>query len=244
MRQKWQKATVVKKSKHNENTCSLYIKCNREAPLAFIPGQFITLDLPIAEACIKRWRSYSIASAPEDACDDYDLELCISRHQSGDGSQYLCDEVCEGDILSYKGPAGNFTLDVNPETAVVMICTETGIAPFRSILRSLRSSDTLPRKIDLIHCVETEDDLLYRSEFCSLMKEIPKFRYAADVMDNKYFVGCNGDMKQKYFNKYNDTDEDIQFYICGWPKMVNDTLEKLIYDKGFDKEQVFYEIYR
>jgi ferredoxin-NADP reductase len=31
----------------------------------FFPGQFVTLDLPIGEKNSERWRSYSIASAPD-----------------------------------------------------------------------------------------------------------------------------------------------------------------------------------
>ncbi|HAD13286.1 MAG TPA: oxidoreductase, partial [Saprospirales bacterium] len=40
----------------------------------FQAGQFVTMDLPIGEKRLQRWRSYSIANAPDGSNA---LELCI-----------------------------------------------------------------------------------------------------------------------------------------------------------------------
>src|SRR5699024_2739312 len=106
MRKNWHKAIVTRKEMITDTITAIYLKSTERNVIDFIPGQFITLDLPIAETCIKRWRSYSIASAPTDMNEEYDYELCISKYQSGDGSIYLCDNVHVGDELKYKGPAG------------------------------------------------------------------------------------------------------------------------------------------
>jgi ferredoxin-NADP reductase len=46
----------------------------------FEPGQFVTLDLPIHEQKNKRWRSYSIASAPNGTNE---FELVIVKMEGG-----------------------------------------------------------------------------------------------------------------------------------------------------------------
>jgi ferredoxin-NADP reductase len=72
----------------------------------FKAGQFITLDLPLGEKRLQRWRSYSIASAPAD--DPNLLELVVVRAPNGQGSRYLFEEVNVGSVLRWKGPDGAF----------------------------------------------------------------------------------------------------------------------------------------
>lgn len=71
----------------------------------FQAGQFVTLDLPIGEKRIQRWRSYSIANAPNGSNQ---LELCIVNAPQGLGSTYLFEEIQTGSLLKFKGPDGGF----------------------------------------------------------------------------------------------------------------------------------------
>ncbi|MBK6997672.1 MAG: hypothetical protein IPH31_23350 [Lewinellaceae bacterium] len=52
----------------------------------FQAGQFVTMDLPIGEKRLQRWRSYSIANPPSNSNR---LELCIVNSSEGLGSKYL-----------------------------------------------------------------------------------------------------------------------------------------------------------
>ncbi len=244
MKKNWQKAIVTKKVQINKEISSLYLKTESKPYFDFEPGQFITLDLPIGTRCIERWRSYSIASAPQDASNIHDIELCISKHQMGEGAAYLCDEVEVGHELKYKGPAGYFTMDIDPDSTIIMICTEAGIAPFRSMLRSLQYSTIYPRRIELVHIVNYDHQLLYKDEMYDLMEKIPNFRYSADVCKDKFWIGCDKNISSKLIDKYTETGEKLVFYLCGWPDMVTDMISYLINERGFDKDQVFYEIYR
>ena len=72
-----------------------------------MPGQFVTLDLPIHEKSSKRWRSYSIASWPDRTNV---FELIIVLDKKGAGTPYLFNEVEVGTRLSFRGPQGVFTL--------------------------------------------------------------------------------------------------------------------------------------
>lgn len=244
MKNRWEKATVVRKQKLNDSTCSIFIKTHNGKPFNFIPGQFITLDLPISERCIERWRSYSIASAPQDACDSYDLELCISKGRPGKGVNFLCDEIKAGDNLSFKGPAGRFTLDSHPGKTVIMICAETGIAPCRSILKAMKYHGDFPGRIELIHSVKTVEQLLYKTEMYQLMKEIPSFRYAINIAEDSHCIGSIKSIPHEISRIITQSGENTEVFICGWPEMVKKTLGLLINDLEFNREKIFYEIYR
>src|SRR6476660_3536012 len=101
----------------------------------FKPGQFVTLDLPIHEQKNKRWRSYSIASWPDETNV---FELLIVLLEGGAGTTYLFNEIKEGSELTLRGPQGVFTLPDPIEKDLYFICTGTGIAPFRSMVNHIK----------------------------------------------------------------------------------------------------------
>ena len=112
----------------------------------FAAGQFVQLDLPI-ESKIKT-RSYSIASAPE---GNNIIELVISLNAEGLGTPYLFNEIKVGSKLPLSQPAGKFMKPpVLTDVDICLVCTGTGIAPFRSFLRDLIHKKTPHKNIDLI----------------------------------------------------------------------------------------------
>lgn len=62
MLEPWRKGVVVKIAEETSATRRFWIQIPEVESFDFIPGQFVTLDLPIHEKKNKRWRSYSIAS--------------------------------------------------------------------------------------------------------------------------------------------------------------------------------------
>ena len=62
--QPWRTGKVIRIENETSSTRRFWIEVPELTSFDFIPGQFVTLDLPIHEKPNKRWRSYSIASAP------------------------------------------------------------------------------------------------------------------------------------------------------------------------------------
>ncbi len=64
------------------------------------------------------------------------IELVIVYVEGGAASKYIFNEIKEGSVfLLYVAPQGIFVLpDEIAEKDVYLICTGTGIAPFRSML--------------------------------------------------------------------------------------------------------------
>lgn len=208
--------------------------------ITYQAGQFITMDLPIGDKRLQRWRSYSIAGAPAEGGD---LELCIVRSAEGAGTRYLFEEVKEGDIIRWKGPDGSFTLPENIQKDLVLICTGTGIAPFRSMLRELQLTGASHRNIHLIFGTRTEADILYREELEQLAQEMPGFRFDIALSRQPDWTGYQGYLHQIYQKEYAISRPDITFMICGWSKMIDEAVAHLILDLGYDRTQVLYELY-
>ena len=206
----------------------------------FQAGQFITLDLPIGEKRLQRWRSYSIANPPDGSNQ---LELCIVNSPEGLGTTYLFEQIQAGSVLKFKGPDGGFVLPETIEKDLVFICTGTGIAPFRSMILDLIKTGKPHRNIHLIFGTREESGILYRAEFEALKAELPGFKYDVALSRQADWAGVKGHVHQIYLEQYATPRPDLTFYLCGWSNMIDEAVANLIVKMGYDRSQVHYELY-
>ena len=194
----------------------------------FLAGQFVTFDLPTGEKRLQRWRSYSIASAPR---AKNEIELCMVRTPGGLGTTYFFNEVKIGTELKFKSAEGGFVLPEPIDHDVVMICTGTGIAPFRSMLQDIYLQKRAHKNIHLIFGTRTVRDVLYYDELMQYTYAIEGFRYdIALSRDSSPVVGSHfhaGYVHPIYLKEYASKNEQVHFYICGWSNMIDDAVENL-----------------
>ncbi len=236
---KWYDSKVLDIQDIAPNTKQFWLQVDDPEPLDYQPGQFITLDLPIHEKRRNRWRSYSIANLP-DASNV--LELCIVRLEGGLASDYLFDQVKAGSSLTFKGPSGAFVLPREPKE-LVMVCTGTGIAPFRSMLLQLAQRGSFDRDVHLIFGTRYQDGILYREEMEALAIREPRFRYTVVLSREEAWTGYRGHVHQVYQEGYQEVRDDRIFLLCGWSMMIDEAVINLISEMGYTRRQVRYELY-
>src|SRR6187397_3418467 len=99
-------------------------------------GQHVDVCLT-AEDGYQAERSYSIASAPEQA-----LELTVERLDDGEVSPYLVDELQPGDGLELRGPIGGyFVWEADDPRPVFLVAGGSGVVPLMAMIRH-RSATT------------------------------------------------------------------------------------------------------
>lgn len=240
----WRQGVVEKVVDETYNTRRYFIRIDDSGPFVFKPGQFVTLDLPIGEKTVDRWRSYSIASAPS---DDNLIELLIVLLEGGAGSTYIFNEVHEGTVLNLRGPQGVFTLPETIDCDLYLICTGTGIAPFRSMLHHMKANDILSKNIYLIFGCRTQRDLLYFPEMQSLQECIPNFSFMP-TLSRENWRGTTGYVHGVYEElcgqkKSSDNrPQPAHFYLCGWKFMIEDARKKIA-ALGYDRKAIHFELY-
>ncbi|HMN89680.1 MAG TPA: FAD-dependent oxidoreductase [Saprospiraceae bacterium] len=242
---KWYDSKVTKIAQESPTTKRFWLETPEQ--LDFRAGQFVTMDLPISDKRLKRWRSYSIANAPN---NERELEFCILQMEGGAATAYLFDEVKEGTNIKFKGPDGTFTLPDTVEKDLVFICTGTGVAPFRSMIWDLYNHNKLYKNIHLIFGTRYADGILYRQEFEEFQQKMPRFRYSVALSREENlrpsdfsFEIVKGYIHQLYLAHYNNTRPDVDFYICGWSNMIDDAVANLLLKLQYDKSQIHYELY-
>ncbi|RYZ90864.1 MAG: FAD-dependent oxidoreductase [Proteobacteria bacterium] len=242
--QPWRKGIVTRIENETYNTRRFYIQIPELDSFDFTPGQFVTLDLPIHEKTNKRWRSYSIASWPDGSNV---FELLIVLLDGGVGTTYLFNEIQEGSELVVRGPQGVFTLPENLDKDFYLICTGTGIAPFRSMAHYIQLHNIPHQNINLIFGTRTKQDLLYVDELKRLEMEMENFHFFP-TLSREQWDGCCGYVHAVYENmvreKMNGSPEPppANFYLCGWKAMIDEAKQR-IQGLGYDRKAIHQELY-
>jgi ferredoxin-NADP reductase len=132
-------------------------------------GQHVDVRLT-AEDGYQAQRSYSIASAPQDAR----VALTVDRLDDGEVSPYLTDVLRKGDRLELRGPIGGyFVWDVALGGPLLLVAGGSGIVPLMAMLRhraaALETADVL-RNVParLLYSSRRWDDVIYRGELAQL----------------------------------------------------------------------------
>ncbi len=140
-------------------------------------GQHVDVRLT-AEDGYQAQRSYSIASAPEDAR----VMLTVERLDDGEVSPYLTDVLQVGDRLELRGPiGGHFVWDVTIGGPLLLVGGGSGIAPLRAMLRhraaALGTADAGARHhipARLLYSSRRWDEVIYRDELERLVEDDPR----------------------------------------------------------------------
>ena len=233
----WQTGKVIRIKDETIDTRRFWIELSGFDTFDFIPGQFVTIDLPIHEKVNKRWRSYSIASWPDGTNV---FELIIVLDKKGAGTNYLFNEVVVGSELTLRGPQGVFILKEPLDKDIFMICTGTGIAPFRSMIHHILNQKIAHKNIYLVFGCRTKNSLLYYNELTKLQDSFPDFHYIP-TLSRELWEGKSGYVHPLYESICADR-KPASFYLCGWKGMI-DEAKKRILEMGYEKNSIHAEIY-
>src|SRR3954447_19476334 len=101
-------------------------------------GQHVDVRLT-AEDGYRAQRSYSIASAPEDAR----LAVTVERIDDGEVSPYLVDELRASDQFELRGPiGGHFAWRVTDGGPLLLLAGGSGLVPLMAMLRHRAAQDS------------------------------------------------------------------------------------------------------
>ncbi len=236
----WYTARVLRIEEATSSTRRFWFEIPELESFDFIPGQFVTLDLPIHEKPNKRWRSYSIASWPDGSNV---FELIIVLLEGGAGTHYLFNEVQVGTLIPVRGPQGIFTLPDSIEKDIFLICTGTGVAPFRSMLYDIVLKKRPHKHIYLVFGCRMIADTLYAQELKELENVIHSYSYTpvysreqSEGVIKGYVHAIYEDIIQQY------KIEEAYFYLCGWKNMIIEAKDRIL-SLGYDKRSIHQELY-
>ena len=139
----------------------------------FLPGQFMTFDLPAAGDLDGPGvqRCYTIASPPT---RPWRIEITAKRSPGGAGSAWLHGAMQPGTRVQASGPMGDFVLDPGADGRYLFLSAGSGITPLMSMARTLHDLGS-DADVLFLHSARSPADLLFPEEL-AVMARRPGFR--------------------------------------------------------------------
>jgi ferredoxin-NADP reductase len=194
---------------------------------AYEAGQFCTFRIPLGDD--ELLRCYSMSSSPD--VDD-EFTLTVKRVAGGRVSNWLLDEVSEGDELALTLPAGVFTLRDHP-TPIVAFAGGSGITPVISVIKSALA--TTDRRVRLLYANRDANSVIFRSALDDLVAEHGGRLEVVHHLDTD-----QGFVHSDLVRAFVGDDLDADFYLCG-PGPFMDVVEDALEVVAVPSEQVFVE---
>ena len=150
-----------------------------------------------------------------------------------------------GDKVMISGPYGEFFLrETNNE--MMFIGGGAGMAPMRSHIFNLFKTMHTKRKVSFWYGARSLKEAPYRDEFDQIAAENPNFKWTLALdspQPEDNWTGPDGFIHQVIFDNYlknHENPEDIEYYLCGPPMMIQ-AVTKMLYDLGGPDENVMYD---
>src|ERR1700749_4144865 len=178
----FQRATVTRIIKETADTRT-FVLDPHEKPFSYRAGQFCTFHVTVDGEQL--YRSYSMSSAPE---TDSELMTTVKRVAGGKVSNWMVDNVVEGDELTMTRAAGTFVLSPT-SVPLLAFAGGSGVTPILSLAKSaLATTDRAVR----ILCADRDR-----------------------LSVNRHIDAEQGLLDPDAVTKFVGGDTDAECYVCG-----------------------------
>ena len=195
-------------------------------------------------------RAYSMANYPEEL-GIIKLNVRIASPPPGQpaappgqASSYIFN-LKTGDEVTISGPYGDFFIE-GGEEEMVYIGGGAGMAPLRSHIFDLFKRINTQRKVTFWYGGRSMQEVFYQEEFEKLDEDHENFTFnlaLSEPLPDDNWEGYTGFIHLVLYDQYlknHPAPEDIQYYICGPPMMLDSVLEMLD-NLGVESENIHFD---
>lgn len=150
-----------------------------------------------------------------------------------------------GDKVTISGPYGEFFLK-ETDREMMFIGGGAGMAPMRSHLFHLFHTLKTGRKVTFWYGARSVKEIFYEEDFRAIEREFPNFKFTIGLSEPQpedNWTGPVGFIHKVIYDNYlskHPEPEEIEYYLCG-PPMMNEAVNKMLYDLGVSKEMIAYD---
>ncbi|MFW0758271.1 benzoate 1,2-dioxygenase electron transfer component BenC [Pseudomonas sp. H11T01] len=213
----------------SDSTLSLSIKGEALSKLAFLPGQYVNLQVPGSE----QTRAYSFSSLQRDG----EVSFLIRNVPGGLMSSFLTGLAKAGDSINLAGPLGSFYLR-EIRRPLLLLAGGTGLAPFTAMLERIAEQGS-EYPLHLIYGVTNDHDLVEMERLQGFAASIPNFSFSACVANPDSGHPLKGYVTQHIEPQHLNAG-DVDVYLCGPPPMV-DGVSRYLAEQGIAPANFYYE---
>ena len=200
----------------SQDICRVFLEPT--TPLYYHAGQYVTLRRGDGLT-----RSYSMASVP---FLDTALEFHVRQMPDGLMSNWIANDLKEGDDLEFQGPNGScYYFSDDPQKPMLLIGTGSGLAPLYGIVRDALFSGH-KGDIRLYHGSRLDAGLYLKKRLFDLADQHQNFWYQPCVSSGVAPSECKSGRASEVALEELEDLSGWNVYLCGDPGMVKDTQRK------------------
>ncbi|MCK6210927.1 hemin transporter [Georgenia sp. EYE_87] len=175
----WRTVRVAARRLESADTVSLVLTSPDGAPLpAFIPGQYVSVGVTLPDGA-RQIRQYSLCSAPSAGSWRITVKRVLAAElpggviaPAGEVSNFLYDNVFEGDDLRVTLPFGDVVLPPEGDTPLLLASAGIGCTPVIGMLNHLADTEDR-RTISVLHADRSAASHAHRRELAELVERLP-----------------------------------------------------------------------
>ena len=194
--------------------------------VTWLPGQHGIFTIPGKEVSGRKWRAFSIASAPREGV----LQIATKIGDEPSSFKAVLRALQPGELIQLRGPFGWLYLQ-DHNSPVVMIAGGVGITPFRSIFKQLEEENH--RKVTLIY--SARDTYLYQEELDAIA--------AKDGQIEIVYTHNKEEVADALQTALAENGTEAHYFISGTPGMVAGTV-KTLRGAGVQKKKILTDSFR
>jgi 3-ketosteroid 9alpha-monooxygenase subunit B len=221
--------SVKRVIRETADSCSLLfeISADLRERFAYKAGQFLTFRIPVTGQPLLR--CYSMSSSPD---TDPDMKVTVKRIVGGCVSNWINDQVREGDVLRATAPVGRFCLR-DRNTPMIAFSGGSGVTPVISIIKTALA--TTSRPIKLLYANRDRNSIIFAEELDDIYR-----RYTSRLQITHHLDNADGFIDLEALNRFISGKERSDFYVCG-PGPFMDLVEQALADREVDRNSIFIE---
>ena len=228
------KFRVARKINEGGDITSFYLEAHDGKPIAsHQPGQFLTFSLKLPDKKRPEVRCYSLS----DMARPHGYRVSIKRLPPprklpdvppGKVSNFMHDDVKEGDILDCLAPAGDFFLDLTHRSPIVLIAGGIGLTPMVAMLNAV-AEHGFDREVWLFYGVRDVNEQVMVDHLTEVARQYPnQFRFnmcysGTDIstLPPDPDISRHGERVSVDLFKRTLPSSNFNYYICGPPPLMD-----------------------
>lgn len=232
---------IIKETSEAVTLC-FAIPADLKEKFAFVPGQYVNLQITLNNETIRR--SYSICSGP----NDQTLNVTVKAIKKGVFSAFANNYLKEGALVEVSVPEGRFTLPtLNTHTKnYLAIAAGSGITPIMSMIKHVVLQEP-QSKFVLLFGNKSVEKTIFFNELENIKNKFPQQFFVSYVFsEQSHEMAYQGRIGQALIidfiqNKHADLVFDYA-YLCG-PEPLIDLSKAALEANDFADNQINFELF-
>ena len=206
----------------------------------YLPGQFVTLELPTAPEPVMR--TYTLSSTPS---RPFSVAVTVKAQKDSIGTRWMFEHLKPGMRVKAFGPLGDFSHIRHPGEKYLFVSAGSGVTPMMAMTRYM--ADTAPLSdITFINCSRSPADIIFRSELEYLARFMPNLNLGLIVEGcgrTDLWSGLKGRIDKAKIGLLAPDFMDRTIFCCG-PEVFMDAVRSMLEAHGFDMKRYHQESFQ